>query len=82
MRMPIGLPAMPWMIRLGPLAPHTDPDLALYGRYVLPQRLLDEGFDFRFPQIDEALIDLVRSNSVRNDAPRLSSGRETVSSRT
>lgn len=83
MRMPIGLPAMPWMIRFGARwLLNTDPDLALYGRYVLPQRLLDEGFDFRFPQIDEALIDLVRSNSVRNDAPRLSSGRETVSSRT
>ena len=37
----------------------TDPDLALYGRYVVPRRLLDEGFEFRFPHLREALADLV-----------------------
>lgn len=57
--MPIGLPAFSWMVRLGaPLVLKTDPELALYGRYVLPQRLLDEGFEFRFPSLPEALADL------------------------
>lgn len=58
-RMPIGLPATEWMVRLGaPLLMRTDPELVLYGRYVLPQRLLDEGFEFRFAQLDDALADL------------------------
>ncbi len=59
MRIPIGLPATEWMVRVGaPLLMRTDPELVLYGRYVLPKRLLDEGFKFRFAQLDEALSDL------------------------
>jgi uncharacterized protein (TIGR01777 family) len=59
MRMPIGLPAFGWMVRLAaPLLLRTDPELALYGRYVVPRRLLDEGHPFRFPDLDAALRDL------------------------
>ena len=58
MQMPIGLPASEWMVRLGAhFLLRTDPELALYGRYVLPQRLLDEGFEFRFGHLEEALSD-------------------------
>jgi len=56
---PIGLPATKWMVRLGaPLVLKTDPELALYGRYVEPKRLLDEGFEFEFPHLTGALDDL------------------------
>lgn len=59
--MPIGLPTPAWMVRLGAaLVLKTDPELALYGRYVVPRRLLDEGFEFRFPQLADALRDLLR----------------------
>lgn len=59
MRMPIGLPAFAWMVRIGaPLVLRTDPELALYGRYVVSQRLHDERFEFQFPRIREALADL------------------------
>lgn len=61
MGVPIGLPAFEWMVRIGaPLLMRTDPELVLYGRYVLPKRLLDEGFAFRFPNLDGALRDLLR----------------------
>ncbi len=60
LRMPIGLPAASWMVRLGvPLLLRTDPELALYGRYVVPKRLLQEGFEFQCPNIDGALNDLL-----------------------
>ncbi len=58
-RMPIGLPAFEWMVRLGaPLVFRTDPELALYGRYVVSKRLGDEGFTFQFPTLEAALRDL------------------------
>lgn len=37
----------------------TDPELALYGRYLVSQRLRTEGFEFRFPQLEPALADLL-----------------------
>ena len=56
--MPIGLPAYEWMVRIGaPLIFRTDPELALYGRYVVPRRLLEEGFEFKMPDVAEALKD-------------------------
>lgn len=59
-RMPIGPLAFEWMIRIGaPLLLRTDPELALYGRYVHPRRLIDHGFEFEFPGLDAALGDLL-----------------------
>jgi uncharacterized protein (TIGR01777 family) len=59
MQMPIGLPAIEWMVRLAaPLLLRTDPELALYGRYVESRRLRNEGFEFRFPALAAALADL------------------------
>lgn len=60
MKMPIGLPAFEWMVRFGvPLLMRTDPELALYGRYVVSQRLREEGFEFSFPELKDALADLL-----------------------
>ncbi|RMF70685.1 MAG: TIGR01777 family protein [Acidobacteria bacterium] len=57
--MPIGLPAREWMVRLGaPLLMRTDPELVLYGRYVIPRRLLREGFEFRFAELEPALAEI------------------------
>ena len=57
--MPIGLPAYSWMVRIAcKYLLRTDPDLALYGRYVRSQRLEDEGFPFQIPTLREALEDL------------------------
>ena len=62
-RMPIGLPAFEWMVRIGaPLILRTDPELALYGRYVVSKRLADEGFVFQFADLESALKDLYGSN--------------------
>ncbi|MEQ8317247.1 MAG: TIGR01777 family oxidoreductase [Phycisphaerales bacterium] len=57
--MPIGLPAPAFGVRLAaPLILKTDPELAIYGRYVVPQRLIDEGFRFEFESVDAAMQDL------------------------
>jgi uncharacterized protein (TIGR01777 family) len=59
--MPIGLPATEWMVRFGARwLLRTDPELALYGRFVIPKRLQEEGFEFRFPHLREALDNLLK----------------------
>jgi uncharacterized protein (TIGR01777 family) len=61
LHMPIGLPASGWMVRIGaPMLMRTDPELALYGRYLVSQRLRDDGFEFRYPRLEGALTDLCR----------------------
>jgi uncharacterized protein (TIGR01777 family) len=60
MHIRIGLPATAWMVRLGaPLLLRTDPELALYGRYLKSSRLENECFEFKHPTLPEALADLL-----------------------
>ncbi|HEX4145171.1 MAG TPA: DUF1731 domain-containing protein [Pirellulales bacterium] len=57
----VGLPTFSWMVRLGAAwFLRTDPELALYGRYVVSKRLADEHFEFEFPQLHNALDNLLR----------------------
>ena len=60
LRMPFGLPATESMVRIGAhWLLRTDPELALYGRYVLPKRLTEEGFRFEYPDLCDALAELL-----------------------
>lgn len=55
-KLPLALPALAWMVRLAaPLLLRTDPEIALYGRYVRSTRLDREGFEFLHPRLPEAL---------------------------
>ena len=66
LRIPIGLPAASWMVRLAaPLILGTDPELALYGRYCVSRRLREEGFEFLFPDLGSALRDLYSPSATR-----------------
>jgi uncharacterized protein len=60
MHRPPAPPTPAFAVRLGALALRSDPALALTGRRARPARLLDAGFDFRFPDLDGALTDLLR----------------------
>jgi hypothetical protein len=54
--MQIGLPGPAWLVRIAAkLILRTDPELALYGRYVIPRRLLDEGYEFSYQEVGPAL---------------------------
>lgn len=55
-KVPLALPASEWMVRLAaPLLLRTDPEIALYGRFVVSRRLAEEGFEFRYPELPVAL---------------------------
>ena len=39
----------------------TDPELALYGRFVVSKRLNEAKFEFQFPNLQKALSDLLKN---------------------
>ncbi len=65
----IGLPASKWMLEIGALLMRTETELILKSRRVVPERLIESGFTFRFPTWDEAAADLCRRWREVNHAP-------------
>jgi uncharacterized protein len=58
-RRPWSPPAPAFAVRLASrFVLNTDPELALLGRRCVPKRLLERGFEFQHPTIEEALLDL------------------------
>lgn len=51
----IGLPAPGWLLAIGALIIGTEPELILKSRWVLPTRLIEDGYLFRVPNIAEAI---------------------------
>jgi uncharacterized protein (TIGR01777 family) len=56
--MRVGLPATRWMLEIGAVFMQTETELLLKSRRVVPGRLLDHGFDFRYPRWPDAARDL------------------------
>ena len=57
---PFGLPAREWMLEIGAVFLRTETELILKSRRVVPGRLLERGFTFKFPSWDVASADLCR----------------------
>jgi hypothetical protein len=53
-----GLPAAQWMLEIGAFFMRTETELILKSRRVVPGRLLENGFVFKFPSWPEAARDL------------------------
>lgn len=53
-----GVPARDWMLEIGAAFMRTETELVLKSRRVVPGRLLERGFTFRFPSWSEAAADL------------------------
>jgi uncharacterized protein (TIGR01777 family) len=58
--MSFGLPASNWMLELGAFFLRTETELIIKSRKVIPGRLLESGFRFRFPVIRAAFENLWR----------------------
>ena len=65
--MPWGLPMPKWMLGLGAIFMGTEPELVLKSRWVLPERLLKEGYQFLYPTITEALQQLITISGNKKD---------------
>lgn len=55
----LGLPASKWMLEVGAIFLRTETELILKSRRVIPGRLLEAGFKFKFPDWPEAARNLV-----------------------
>lgn len=65
---PLGLPAFRWMLELGSAAIRTETELVLKSRWVLPERLLDAGFEFAYPELRPALHDILQTRGLLPEA--------------
>jgi uncharacterized protein (TIGR01777 family) len=57
---PFGLPTSKWMLEVGAVFMRTETELILKSRRVVPARLLEHGFRFRYPDWRSAAQDLCR----------------------
>lgn len=62
LRRQFALPTPVPLVRLGAMLLRTDAALALSGRRCVPLRLVDQGFDFAYPELMPALQNLVHSS--------------------
>jgi len=56
---PFGMPLNTFLLEIGSFLIRTQPELVLKSRNVIPKRLLENGFQFKFGDIDEAFKDLL-----------------------
>lgn len=61
-RVPFGLPTPAWLLTLGAVLIRTETELVLKSRRVCPQKLIDAGFEWRHPELDEALADIMAAD--------------------
>lgn len=60
---PFGLPATRWMLEIGAIFLRTETELIIKSRRVVPGKLLASGFQFHFPQLEDALRNLEHSKA-------------------
>ena len=73
--MHFGLPACEWMLELGAFMLSSETELILKSRRVVPTKLLQSGFEFRFPTWPEAARDLcIRARGNDHQPGSLSAG--------
>ena len=60
LNIPIGLPAPVWLLKKGAVIIKTETELILKSRWVIPQRLKEDGYTFKFPFLEQALNDILK----------------------
>jgi NAD dependent epimerase/dehydratase family enzyme len=54
-----GLPAYEWMLKTGAILIGTETELVLKSRWVIPTRMIDSGFKFKYPKLEDAFADII-----------------------
>lgn len=58
LKIPMGIPSPAWLLNLGAAMLGTETELVLKSRFVKPQNLLTEGFQFQYSDLQKALTTL------------------------
>lgn len=56
-----GLPAPAWLLSIGAFLIGTETELILKSRWVYPRRLIDAGFEFIYPHMNEAVQEICKT---------------------
>jgi uncharacterized protein (TIGR01777 family) len=67
---PLGIPVSKWMLEIGAVFIRTETELILKSRRVVPARLLQRGFTFKFPRWRDAARDLYQQWELNAHAAR------------
>jgi uncharacterized protein len=59
---PFGMPTPGWILEIGAFFMRTESDLILNSRYVYPERLVNEGFVFKFASFQECMRNLTNGD--------------------
>lgn len=60
MNVKIGLPIPKWLLEIGAVIITTETELILKSRWVIPERLVHAGFQFKYPDLDRALKNILK----------------------
>lgn len=55
MKVKIGLPSPSWLLTIGAVIIKTETELILKSRWVIPERLLESGYTFKYPNLETAV---------------------------
>jgi NAD dependent epimerase/dehydratase family enzyme len=61
-----GLPAYEWMLKIGAAIIGTETELILKSRWVLPAKLLQSGFRFKYEDNEDAFTQIVNETPRKN----------------
>ena len=60
MNIPFGISTPKWLLEIGAIIIKTETELILKSRWVIPERLLNAGFKFKYSTLDETLFDILK----------------------
>lgn len=63
-----GLPTSEWMLEIGTFLMRTETELILKSRWAKPKRLLDAGFEFRWPELRAAMSSFQTRDGIKSAA--------------
>ncbi len=59
MHVPFGFPSPKWLLEPGAFLIRTETELILKSRWVIPEKLVESGFTFKYEHIDQAFEDVI-----------------------